>query len=152
MRSDYHSVNIGRAVIKKRTAVKVRDWRFMWPFSIHLPPIKMIFITTQSLTCHVKSAVGALVRMLVLFLCLAFVWLLLGGTWKSTRLGCCLSITWVRHSRYEDNSVTPRVAHTWYRMQGCVVHRGIKTVGREPSWCRLNSEYHNALAPFLIPI
>ncbi len=24
-------------------------------------------------------------------------------------------------------------------------------VGREPSWCRLNSEYHKALAPFFIP-
>ncbi len=28
----------------------------------------------------------------------------------------------------------PRVAHTWYRMHGCVVHRGIKTVSREPIW------------------
>ncbi len=38
-------------------------------------------------------------------------------------------------------ALAPRVTHTWYRMQGCAVHRGIKTVGREPSWCRLNSEY-----------
>ncbi len=30
-------------------------------------------------------------------------------------------------------------------MQGCAVHRGIKNVGREPSWCRLNSEYHKVL-------
>ncbi len=44
-----------------------------------------------------------------------------------------------------------RAAHIWYRMQGRVVHRGIKTVGREPGWCRLNSEYPKALAPFLIP-
>ncbi len=44
-----------------------------------------------------------------------------------------------------------RVAHTLYRMQGCVVHRGIKTVGRESSWCRLNSEYHKAFALFFIP-
>ncbi len=29
--------------------------------------------------------------------------------------------------------------------------KGIKTVGREPSWCRLNSEYHEALASFVIP-
>ncbi len=42
--------------------------------------------------------------------------------------------------------VTPRVA------QGCVVHRGMKTVGREPSWCWLNSEYHKALAPLFISI
>ncbi len=46
---------------------------------------------------------------------------------------------------------TPRMAHTWYRMQGCAVHRGIKTVGREPSWCRLNSECHKAFAPSYIP-
>ncbi len=45
----------------------------------------------------------------------------------------------------------PRAAHTCCRMQGCIVHRGIKTVGREPSWCRVNSEYHKALAPFIIP-
>ncbi len=25
---------------------------------------------------------------------------------------------------------------------------GIKTVGRKPSWCRLNSKYHKALTPF----
>ncbi len=43
------------------------------------------------------------------------------------------------------------VAHTCYRMQGCLVHRGIKTVGREPSWCRLNSEHRKALAPPLFP-
>ncbi len=38
-----------------------------------------------------------------------------------------------------------------YRMRECVVHRGIKTVGRELSWCRLNSEYHKALASFFNP-
>ncbi len=27
-------------------------------------------------------------------------------------------------------------------MQGCVVHRGMKNVFREPSWCRPNPEYH----------
>ncbi len=27
----------------------------------------------------------------------------------------------------------------------------IKIAGRDPSWCRLNSEYHKALAPFFIP-
>ncbi len=36
--------------------------------------------------------------------------------------------------------------------KGVFVHRGIKTVGRESSWCRPNSEYHKALAPFFIPI
>ncbi len=46
-----------------------------------------------------------------------------------------------RNSSNNDNQA-PRVAHTWYRMQGCVIHWGIKTVGREPSWCRLNSEHH----------
>ncbi len=45
----------------------------------------------------------------------------------------------------------PRVTHTRYRMRECVVHRGIKIVGREPSWGRLNSEYHKALALFFIP-
>ncbi len=28
--------------------------------------------------------------------------------------------------------------HTWYRMQGCVVQRGIMNVRRELSWCRPN--------------
>ncbi len=42
---------------------------------------------------------------------------------------------------------TPAVAP---RMQGCVVHRGIKTFGREPSWYRLSMEYLKALAPFFI--
>ncbi len=32
-----------------------------------------------------------------------------------------------------------------------VVRRSVKNVGREPSWCWLNSEYHKALAPFFIP-
>ncbi len=45
----------------------------------------------------------------------------------------------------------PIVGHTSYRMQECAIHRGIKTVGLEPSWCRLNSEYHKSLAPFFIP-
>ncbi len=38
-----------------------------------------------------------------------------------------------------------------YRMQGCVFHRDIKTVGWKPSWSSLNSEYHNTLAPFFKP-
>ncbi len=29
--------------------------------------------------------------------------------------------------------------------------KGVKTVGREPSWCRLNSEYRKALALLFIP-
>ncbi len=39
-----------------------------------------------------------------------------------------------------NSNSAPRVAHTWYRMQVCVVHRGIKSVGGEPSWCTLNPE------------
>ncbi len=42
----------------------------------------------------------------------------------------------------KSTGLAPRVAHTRYRMQGCVVHRGIKNAGREPSWCMLNSECH----------
>ncbi len=46
--------------------------------------------------------------------------------------------------------------HGWHTLdiecKGVFVHRGIKTVGQEPSWCRPNSEYHKALAPFFIPI
>ncbi len=46
--------------------------------------------------------------------------------------------------------------HGWHTLdiecKGVFVHRGIKTVGREPSWCRPNSEYHKALAPFLFPV
>ncbi len=48
-------------------------------------------------------------------------------------------------------TLAAREARTWYGMQECVIHRGIKTVDREPSWCRLNSDYHKALAPFFIP-
>ncbi len=32
-----------------------------------------------------------------------------------------------------NSTPAPRVAHTWYRMQDSVVHRGIKTAGRELS-------------------
>ncbi len=42
-------------------------------------------------------------------------------------------------------------AYTCYRTQWRVVHRGIKTEGWESRLCRLNSEYHNALAPLFIP-
>ncbi len=45
----------------------------------------------------------------------------------------------------------PWLAHTWYRMQACAAHQDIKTVGREQSWCNLNSEYLKALALFFIP-
>ncbi len=38
-------------------------------------------------------------------------------------------------------------SHTWYRMQGCAVHRNIKNVGWEPRWWRLNSEKHQSRAP-----
>ncbi len=55
----------------------------------------------------------------------------------------------VSNQQQQQQKQAPRVAHTWYRMQGCVIHRGIKTVGRRPSWCRLNTEFHKALAPFL---
>ncbi len=53
--------------------------------------------------------------------------------------------------RLVTKNAAPRAAHTWYRIQGCVIHRGIKAVGREPSWCRVTSEYHKALDPFFIP-
>ncbi len=33
----------------------------------------------------------------------------------------------------------------------CVVHCGIRNAGREPSWCRPNSEYKKAIAPLFIP-
>ncbi len=63
-------------------------------------------------------------------------------------------------SRRLFKSASPRVdergcAPTKYRHNGGIAleqQRGIKTVGREPSWCRPNSEYHKALAPFFIPI
>ncbi len=32
--------------------------------------------------------------------------------------------------------------NNWCRMHECVVHQGINTVARKPSWCRSNSEYH----------
>ncbi len=48
-------------------------------------------------------------------------------------------------------SLVPQVVHTCYRMQGCVIHRGMNIVGQEPSWCRLNSEDHKALVPFFSP-
>ncbi len=37
-------------------------------------------------------------------------------------------------------------------MQGGAVHRGIKKVGRELSWRRLNSEFHKLLVLFFIAI
>ncbi len=43
----------------------------------------------------------------------------------------------------------PRTSHTRYRRQGCAVHRGRENVGREPSWCRPNSEYHYFLCSYL---
>ncbi len=48
-------------------------------------------------------------------------------------------------------TVAPWVAHTWYRMHGCVVNQGVKNVGRKSSWCRLNSEYYKTLDPFFTP-
>ncbi len=47
--------------------------------------------------------------------------------------------------------LSSRVLGAIPKRQGCVVHRGIKPVGREPSWCRFNSKYHEALAAFFIP-
>ncbi len=38
-----------------------------------------------------------------------------------------------------------RAVHIWYRMTRCE-----RTVGREPSWRRLNSEYHKVLAPLQV--
>ncbi len=37
-------------------------------------------------------------------------------------------------SKYRLHSSGQRALHTWYRLQRCVVHRGIKNVVREPSW------------------
>ncbi len=46
----------------------------------------------------------------------------------------------------------PTIApHTWYRIKGCVVQRGITNVGLEPSWCVPNSGYRKPPAPFVIP-
>ncbi len=59
--------------------------------------------------------------------------------------------TWTGFGLPETSSDALRVAHTWYIVQGCVVHLGIKTVGREPRWWRLNSEHHKVLAPFFLP-
>ncbi len=46
--------------------------------------------------------------------------------------------------------IKTRPPHGWHTLdvecKGVFVQRGIKTVGREPSWCRPNSEYHKALA------
>ncbi len=44
----------------------------------------------------------------------------------------------------EFNELFALQQHGWHtlRMQGCVIHWGMKTVGWEPSWCRLYSEYH----------
>ncbi len=46
----------------------------------------------------------------------------------------------------------PRASPTWYKMQVCVVHRGTKNVGREPSWRRSNPEHHKLRAPFFIQV
>ncbi len=40
--------------------------------------------------------------------------------------------------------------HGWHTLG--IIHRGVKTVGRELSWCSLRPEYQKALAPFFIPI
>ncbi len=47
-----------------------------------------------------------------------------------------------RPATADSKYIAPRAGHTMYRKQGCVVRRGIKTVDRQPNWCRLNSEYH----------
>ncbi len=51
----------------------------------------------------------------------------------------------------EQVNVPPRVTRhhtTWYNIQGCVVFRGIKNVGRKPSWCR---SYLEPFGIWLIP-
>ncbi len=44
-----------------------------------------------------------------------------------------------RHYTKTAAGVAPRAARTWQRMQRRAVHRGMKNVGREPSWCMPNS-------------
>ncbi len=44
-----------------------------------------------------------------------------------------------------------KVATLDIEFKGALSIWGIKAVGREPSWCRPNLEYHKALAPFCIP-
>ncbi len=63
---------------------------------------------------------------------------LLEGNTKimSIVVGVCSSLS--SHACYRSSpgrtpTAAPRVAHTRYRMQACVVHRSIKNVGREPN-------------------
>ncbi len=39
-------------------------------------------------------------------------------------------------------AIASRAAHTYYRMQGSVILRGGKNVGRQPCWCRPNAEHN----------
>ncbi len=63
-----------------------------------------------------------------------------------------MASSWVDNPTNQDGLLfecqlgAPRVAHTWYKMQGCAVHRGW-----EIWWCRPNPEYHQPHVPFLIP-
>ncbi len=52
---------------------------------------------------------------------------------------------------FVPTGVAPRAPYTWCGMQGWVVRQGIKTVGREPCWCRPNPEYHEIYSLCSIP-
>ncbi len=52
----------------------------------------------------------------------------------------------------ETAAEAPRVAYIWHRMQGCVVHRGMKTVGRESSGAGLTRSTIRPLLSSLVPV
>ncbi len=63
-------------------------------------------------------------------------------------LSHCIKSWAAYNSSFLNHSYLPSRA---YNMKGCVVHRGIKKVGREPSWQRPNSVCYQPHALFLIP-
>ncbi len=76
----------------------------------------------------------------------------IGGAKKETEFKVKAQIeNWVKS--YETFIATSSYAwyvtgaHTWYRMRGCVVHRGIKNAGWELSWCKPNPENDQPLLP-----
>ncbi len=48
---------------------------------------------------------------------------------------------------YLQSEQCPWALHVWYRMQGCVVHRGIKKGVQEPSWCKPKRKGEQANEP-----
>ncbi len=62
----------------------------------------------------------------------------------------CNVLTVTHKIIYNQNDVV--ATHTrGIKMQDCVVHMGIKNVGRDPSRCMPYSEYHKPRAPLFIP-